>query len=87
MERINRYRDTASMRKPTGQQLSEGAFFSRRGAGGRDGWNAPRTGRKAADIPKFRNGTRTRDKQPVYRRTLNARETNLIRQFYSENAK
>lgn len=31
--RINRYRDTASMRKPTGQQLSEGA--SRRGAGGR----------------------------------------------------
>lgn len=40
------------MRKSTGQQLSEGAFFSRRGAGG-DGWNAPRTGRKAADIPKF----------------------------------
>lgn len=52
------------MRKPTGQQLSEGAFFSRRGAGGRDGWNAPRTGRKAADIPKFRNGARTGDKQP-----------------------
>lgn len=25
MGRINRYRDTASMRKPTGQQLSEGA--------------------------------------------------------------
>lgn len=52
------------MRKPTGQQLSEGAFFSRRGAGGRDGWNAPRTGRKAADIPKFRNGARTGNKQP-----------------------
>lgn len=50
--RINRYRDTASMRKRTGQQLSEGAF-SRRDAGGRDRWNAPRTGRKAADIPKF----------------------------------
>lgn len=63
MGRINRYRDTASMRKPTGQQLSEGAFFSRKGAGGRDGWNAPRTGRKAADIPKFRNGARTGDKQ------------------------
>lgn len=41
------------MRKPTGQQLSEGVFFSRKGAGGRDGWNALRTGRKAADIPKF----------------------------------
>lgn len=43
--------DTASMRKPTGRQLSEGASLV--GVLVEDGWNAPRTGRKAADIPKF----------------------------------
>lgn len=47
---INRYRDTVSRRKPTSQQLLKGPVV---GVLREDGWNAPRTGRKAADIPKF----------------------------------
>jgi len=50
------HRDTASMRKPTGQQLSDGDLFSCRSAGG--GWNAPENRSQDCRHSEICNGAR-----------------------------
>lgn len=62
--RINRYRDTASMRKPTGQQLSEGAFSSLVRVLEKE--MAGMYGEQVARLPTFRNLQRHRKKAVAY---------------------